>query len=121
MVITKEAIFGPVAPLYRFKSEGEAIKMANDTPHPNPPPPAGEGGEGAASGASLRGSTTASSASTRASSRFGALLPADPPSGCFPLHRCPWADRWSITTSARTLAGRCRRTRPSVFRTAPGR
>jgi succinate-semialdehyde dehydrogenase/glutarate-semialdehyde dehydrogenase len=31
MVITKEATFGPVAPLYRFKSEDEAIKMANDT------------------------------------------------------------------------------------------
>jgi succinate-semialdehyde dehydrogenase/glutarate-semialdehyde dehydrogenase len=31
MVITKEETFGPVAPLYRFKSEGEAIKMANDT------------------------------------------------------------------------------------------
>ena len=32
MVITKEETFGPVAPLYRFKSEDEAIKMANDTP-----------------------------------------------------------------------------------------
>src|SRR6202007_2377570 len=31
MVITKEETFGPVAPLYRFKSEDEAIKMANDT------------------------------------------------------------------------------------------
>jgi hypothetical protein len=29
MVITKEEAFGPVAPLYRFKTE--AIKMANDT------------------------------------------------------------------------------------------
>ena len=31
MVITKEETFGPVAPLYRFKSEAEAIK------HPAPP------------------------------------------------------------------------------------
>jgi succinate-semialdehyde dehydrogenase / glutarate-semialdehyde dehydrogenase len=47
MVITKGETFGPVAPLYRFKSEEDAVKMANDTPHPNPPPPAGEGREGA--------------------------------------------------------------------------
>jgi succinate-semialdehyde dehydrogenase/glutarate-semialdehyde dehydrogenase len=32
MVITKEETFGPVAPLYRFKSEADAVKMANDTP-----------------------------------------------------------------------------------------
>jgi succinate-semialdehyde dehydrogenase/glutarate-semialdehyde dehydrogenase len=31
MVITKEEAFGPVAPLYRFKTDAEAIKMANDT------------------------------------------------------------------------------------------
>jgi acyl-CoA reductase-like NAD-dependent aldehyde dehydrogenase len=30
MVITKEETFGPVAPLYRFKTDDEAIKMAND-------------------------------------------------------------------------------------------
>jgi acyl-CoA reductase-like NAD-dependent aldehyde dehydrogenase len=32
MIITKEETFGPVAPLYRFKTDAEAIKMANDTP-----------------------------------------------------------------------------------------
>jgi hypothetical protein len=49
MVITKEETFGALAPLYRFKSEDEAVQMANDTPtlHPNPPPLAGEGREGA--------------------------------------------------------------------------
>jgi succinate-semialdehyde dehydrogenase/glutarate-semialdehyde dehydrogenase len=31
MVITKEETFGPVAPLYRFKTDDEPIKMANDT------------------------------------------------------------------------------------------
>jgi succinate-semialdehyde dehydrogenase / glutarate-semialdehyde dehydrogenase len=31
MVITKEETFGPVAPLYRFKTDAEAVKMANDT------------------------------------------------------------------------------------------
>jgi succinate-semialdehyde dehydrogenase/glutarate-semialdehyde dehydrogenase len=31
MIVTKEETFGPVAPLYRFKNEGEAINMANDT------------------------------------------------------------------------------------------
>jgi succinate-semialdehyde dehydrogenase / glutarate-semialdehyde dehydrogenase len=29
MAITKEETFGPVAPLYRFKTDAEAIKMAN--------------------------------------------------------------------------------------------
>jgi acyl-CoA reductase-like NAD-dependent aldehyde dehydrogenase len=32
MVITKEQIFGPVAAPYRFKSEHEAIKLANEAP-----------------------------------------------------------------------------------------
>src|SRR5262249_25567461 len=31
MVITKEETFGPVPPLTRFKTDDEAIKMANDT------------------------------------------------------------------------------------------
>jgi succinate-semialdehyde dehydrogenase/glutarate-semialdehyde dehydrogenase len=31
MMITKEETFGPVAPLYRFKTDEEAVKMANDT------------------------------------------------------------------------------------------
>src|SRR5215510_4462126 len=31
MVITKEETFGPVAPLFRFKTDDEAIAMANDT------------------------------------------------------------------------------------------
>ena len=31
MIITREETFGPVAPLYRFKTDDEAVKMANDT------------------------------------------------------------------------------------------
>ena len=31
MLITREETFGPVAPLYRFKTEREAIDLANDT------------------------------------------------------------------------------------------
>ncbi|MGH6946091.1 MAG: NADP-dependent succinate-semialdehyde dehydrogenase [Kiloniellales bacterium] len=31
MKVTKEETFGPVAPLFRFKNEDEAIRMANDT------------------------------------------------------------------------------------------
>jgi succinate-semialdehyde dehydrogenase/glutarate-semialdehyde dehydrogenase len=33
MNIFHEEIFGPVAPLYRFKTEAEAIRLANDTPY----------------------------------------------------------------------------------------
>jgi succinate-semialdehyde dehydrogenase/glutarate-semialdehyde dehydrogenase len=32
MRMAREEIFGPVAPLYRFKTEAEAVAMANDTP-----------------------------------------------------------------------------------------
>src|ERR1700730_6860964 len=31
MVIIREETFGRVAPLYRFKTEADAVKMANDT------------------------------------------------------------------------------------------
>jgi acyl-CoA reductase-like NAD-dependent aldehyde dehydrogenase len=49
MVITKEETFGPVAPLYRFKSDAEAVKMANETPHPSLPRSRGRVREGVAS------------------------------------------------------------------------
>ena len=31
MAVAREETFGPVAPLFRFKTEEEAIQMANDT------------------------------------------------------------------------------------------
>lgn len=33
MAVTNEEIFGPVAPLYRFESEEEALTLANNTPY----------------------------------------------------------------------------------------
>jgi len=33
MALANEEIFGPVAPLYRFETEDEAVRMANDTPY----------------------------------------------------------------------------------------
>lgn len=33
MIIAKEEVFGPVAPIFRFSTEAEAIRMANDTPY----------------------------------------------------------------------------------------
>ena len=31
MAVAREETFGPVAPIFRFKTEGEAIALANDT------------------------------------------------------------------------------------------
>jgi hypothetical protein len=63
-VIKREESFGQVAPLYRFKTDDEAIKMANDTPTlPSParggrlgkgPPPISTAVTLAASGGSFR-------------------------------------------------------------------
>ena len=48
MIITKEETFGPVAPLYRFKTEDDAVKMANDTPTLTLPRSRGREGRGRA-------------------------------------------------------------------------
>jgi hypothetical protein len=67
VIITKEETFGPVAPLYRMKSEAEAIEMANNTNSVSPP--ISTAATAAAPGAWPRPSNTAPSAATRASSR----------------------------------------------------
>src|SRR5215472_16995997 len=46
MVITKEETFGPVAPLYRCKTDDEAIKMASNTPTLTLPRSPGREGRG---------------------------------------------------------------------------
>jgi succinate-semialdehyde dehydrogenase/glutarate-semialdehyde dehydrogenase len=46
MVITKKETFGPVAPLYCFKTDAEAIKIANDAPTLTLPRPRGRVREG---------------------------------------------------------------------------
>jgi succinate-semialdehyde dehydrogenase / glutarate-semialdehyde dehydrogenase len=74
MVITKEETFGPVAPLYRFKTDGEAIKMANDTEF-GLAAYFSTAATSAASGGWPKASNTASSAS-RASSRPRSLRSA---------------------------------------------
>ncbi|MFZ2853575.1 MAG: NAD-dependent succinate-semialdehyde dehydrogenase [Rhodocyclaceae bacterium] len=33
MAVAQEEIFGPVAPLFRFRTDAEAVQMANDTPY----------------------------------------------------------------------------------------
>jgi hypothetical protein len=79
MVITKEETFGPVAPLYRFKTDEEAIKMANEAPTLTLPRSRGRERRGGRLFLQPRHrqhlagregpSNTASSASTKASSR----------------------------------------------------
>ena len=78
MVVSKKKTFGPVAPLHRFKTDAEAIEMANEAPTLTLPRPRGRkqgaapicrSATSAASGASPRRRNTASLASTRASSR----------------------------------------------------
>jgi acyl-CoA reductase-like NAD-dependent aldehyde dehydrogenase len=67
MVITKEETFGPVAPLYRFRPKPRRSRWPT-TPS-SVSLPISTAAASAGSGGSLRRSNTASSASTKASSR----------------------------------------------------
>jgi succinate-semialdehyde dehydrogenase/glutarate-semialdehyde dehydrogenase len=48
MVVSKEKTFGPVAPLHRFKTDAEVIKMANEAPTLTLPRPRGREARGGA-------------------------------------------------------------------------
>jgi acyl-CoA reductase-like NAD-dependent aldehyde dehydrogenase len=118
MVITKEETFGPAAPLYRFKSEEDAIKMANDTPTlPSPACVACGGGLGRGSLPIF--STAATSAASGASAEAleygivgineGIISPKSPAGEIAPfggMKESGIGPIWRIT-GARNTASRC--------------